>query len=121
MTLRRVFLASLAMLSLAACDEQINLGGEGTYPSRNVTVYSRTWDVRQISEDPVQYRATRDFNNFNPYGPPARLRSTQATAAIQQATGCKVIRSSMYQNISGQFVSQVSCPTPPAPAPVSGS
>ena len=55
------------------------------------------------------YRATRDNNNLNPFGPPPRLRTLQAIAAIQQATGCKPIVASMYQNISGQFFSQVSC------------
>ncbi|MEX0365934.1 MAG: hypothetical protein AB3N22_07685 [Ruegeria sp.] len=77
--------------------------------TRTVHVLSRTWAVTQVSEEPVIYRATRDRNNLNPYGPPARLRTTQAIAAIQKATGCRVIRSSMYQNISGQFFSQVSC------------
>ncbi|KUJ80398.1 hypothetical protein AVO45_04930 [Ruegeria marisrubri] len=77
--------------------------------TKTVNVMSRTWAVTQVSDEPVVYRATRDNNNLNPFGPPPRLRTTQAIAAIQQATGCTVIRSSMYQNISGQFFSQVVC------------
>ncbi len=77
--------------------------------TKTVSVFSRTWAVTQVADELVVYRATRDNNNLNPFGPPPRLRTLQAIAAIQQATGCKVIRSSMYQNISGQFFSQVSC------------
>lgn len=77
--------------------------------TRSVFVMSRTWAVTQVSDAPVVYRATRDNNNLNPFGPPPRLRTIQAIAAIQQATGCRPIVASMYQNISGQFFSQVSC------------
>lgn len=77
--------------------------------TKSVFVMSRTWAVTQVSDTPVVYRATRDNNNLNPFGPPPRLRTVQAIAAIQQATGCKPIVASMYQNISGQFFSQVSC------------
>ncbi|NOD62550.1 hypothetical protein GS622_04435 [Ruegeria sp. HKCCD6109] len=77
--------------------------------TKSVFVMSRTWAVTQVSDAPVVYRATRDNNNLNPFGPPPRLRTLQAIAAIQQATGCKPIVASMYQNISGQFFSQVSC------------
>ncbi len=77
--------------------------------TKSVFVMSRTWAVTQVSDAPVVYRATRDNNNLNPFGPPPRLRTVQAIAAIQQATGCKPIVASMYQNISGQFFSQVSC------------
>lgn len=116
MTIRRAFLALPAVLGLAACDEQLAIpfADQHSYPAKNVRVYSRTWAVRQVSDAPVVYRATRDMNNLNPFGPPARPRSTQAIAAIQQATGCRVIYASMYQNISGQFFSQVNCPTAPA-------
>ena len=74
-----------------------------------VHVMSRTWAVTQVSDEPAIYRATRDNNNLNPFGPPPRLRTIQAMAAIREATGCRAIYSSMYQNISGQFFSQVSC------------
>lgn len=74
-----------------------------------VKILSRLWSVVQVSDDPVVWRAVRDWNNLNPYGPPAVPRTVQATRAIEQATGCKVIASSMYQTISGDFFSQVAC------------
>ncbi|SDD25747.1 hypothetical protein [Ruegeria marina] len=74
-----------------------------------VRVMNRTWAVTQVSQEPVVYRATRDWNNLNPYGPPARLRTHQAIAAVQQATGCTVDRNTLYQNISGQFFARVTC------------
>ncbi|GGH34416.1 hypothetical protein SAMN05444007_10764 [Cribrihabitans marinus] len=111
MKLRMTGLATAAFLALSACDQMPDLTRPlyEEYPSKTVTVYSRYWAVRQVSDAPVIYRATRDWNNLNPYGRPARLRTTQAIAAIQKATGCRVIRSSMYQNISGQVFSQVAC------------
>ncbi len=98
-----------ALAVLAACSTVATGPAEAKEESKSVYVMSRTWAVTQVSDEPVVYRATRDNNNLNPFGPPPRLRTVQAIAAIQQATGCKVIRSSMYQNISGQFFSQVSC------------
>ncbi|WP_170401644.1 hypothetical protein [Ruegeria arenilitoris] len=103
----RAHLTALAMIGLmVAVDTTPVVAKEAT---KTVSVMSRTWAVTQVADAPVVYRATRDNNNLNPFGPPPRLRTVQAIAAIQQATGCKVIRSSMYQNISGQFFSQVSC------------
>ncbi|WP_170371996.1 hypothetical protein [Ruegeria arenilitoris] len=103
----RAPLTALAMIGLmVAVDTGPVVAKEAT---KTVSVMSRTWAVTQVADAPVVYRATRDNNNLNPFGPPPRLRTVQAIAAIQQATGCKVIRSSMYQNISGQFFSQVSC------------
>ena len=106
MTLRLPLLALAAVATLTVAPSAPAVAKEET---KSVVVLSRTWAVTQVAEEPVIYRATRDNNNLNPFGPPPRLRTVQAIAAIQQATGCKVIRSSMYQNISGQFFSQVSC------------
>ncbi len=106
MKLRSVLMGLVATLARSACETVPTLNEQ---PSQSVNVLSRTWAVTQVSEAPVIYRATRDMNNLNPFGPPARMRTTQAIAAVQQATGCAVIRSSMYQNISGQFYTQVSC------------
>lgn len=106
MLLRGTMIALTAALGLAAFSAAPVVAGEET---KSVFVMSRTWAVTQVTDEPVIYRATRDSNNLNPFGPPPRLRTIQAIAAIQQATGCKVIVSSMYQNISGQFFSQVSC------------
>lgn len=106
MKLRLPLLALAAFGTMVAIDTPPAAAKEET---KAVSVMSRTWAVTKVADTPVVYRATRDNNNLNPFGPPPRLRTIQAIAAIQQATGCKVIRSSMYQNISGQFFSQVSC------------
>lgn len=96
----------LSVLTLAACDTAPVVNEQ---PTRSVHVMSRTWAVSQVSDQPVIWKAMRDFNDLDPYGPPAALRTIQAIRAIESATGCRVIRSSMYQNISGQFFSQVTC------------
>ncbi len=106
MTLRLPLMAMAAIATLAVAPTAPAIAKEET---RSVVVLSRTWAVTQVADAPVIYRATRDNNNLNPFGPPPRLRTLQAIAAIQQATGCKPIVASMYQNISGQFFSQVSC------------
>ncbi|MEW2919169.1 hypothetical protein AB1A64_19035 [Ruegeria sp. ANG10] len=106
MVLRGSLLALAAVIGLTALEVTPVAAKEET---KSVFVMSRTWAVTQVSDAPVVYRATRDNNNLNPFGPPPRLRTIQAMAAIQAATGCKPIRASMYQNISGQFFSQVSC------------
>ncbi|WP_299988330.1 hypothetical protein [uncultured Ruegeria sp.] len=106
MLLRGTMIALVATLGLSAFNAAPVAAKEET---KSVFVMSRTWAVTQVSDAPVVYRATRDNNNLSPFGPPPRLRTIQAMAAIQQATGCKAIYSSMYQNISGQFFSQVSC------------
>ena len=106
MVLRGSLLALAALIGVCAFGAHPAVAKEST---KSVSVFSRTWAVTQVSDAPVVYRATRDNNNLNPFGPPPRLRTLQAIAAIQQATGCKPITASMYQNISGQFFSQVSC------------
>ncbi|GAA6158776.1 MULTISPECIES: hypothetical protein [Ruegeria] len=106
MVLRGSMLALAAVIGLTAINATPVVAKE---PTKSVSVFSRTWAITQVSDAPVVYRATRDNNNLNPFGPPPRLRTLQAIAAIQQATGCTPIRGSMYQNISGQFFSQVSC------------
>ncbi|WP_425045868.1 hypothetical protein [Primorskyibacter sp. S87] len=100
-----------ATMALSACETGGGIPGltANEQPSKTVTVYTRTWAVTQVHDEPVTYRATRDNNNLNPFGQPPRTRTSQAIAAIQKATGCKVVRNSMYQNISGQVFSQVSC------------
>ncbi|MEM1004646.1 MAG: hypothetical protein AAGK26_04655 [Pseudomonadota bacterium] len=106
MTLRTPLMALAAVATLAMTPSGPADAKEET---KSVFVMSRTWAVTQVSDAPVIYRATRDNNNLNPFGPPPRLRTIQAIAAIQAATGCRPIVASMYQNISGQFFSQVSC------------
>lgn len=105
MVLRGSLLALAAVVGLTALEATPVAAKE----TKSVSVMSRTWAITQVADTPVVFRATRDNNNLNPFGPPPRLRTIQAIAAIQAATGCKPIVASMYQNISGQFFSQVSC------------
>jgi len=97
------------VLMLSACTE---LPADWTVSRadtvRQATVWGRAWTVTQ----PVEglFKAVRDDNNLNPYGPPARLRTHQAIRAFHAATGCKAIYSTMYQTISGAFFTQLDCP-----------
>lgn len=113
--LKKTVLASLLVsgsMLLSACDEFPTINEQ---PSKSVNVYGRTWAVSRIADEPPTFKAIRDNNNLNPYGPPAKLRTTQAIRAMETATGCKVILPTMYQNMSGHFFSQMSCPTPVTP------
>lgn len=96
------------VLAISACTD-LQMQMTGTAPAKQVTVLGRVWTVSQVADKPGFYKAVRDNNNLNPYGPPAMLRSLQAIRALQAATGCTVVRSTLYQNMSGEFFSQVSC------------
>ena len=75
-----------------------------------VTVMGRTWTVTQYDHDrPNAWKAVRDNNNLNPYGRPAAPRTPQAVQALQQATGCRVIPATLYQNTSAEFYADMSC------------
>jgi len=82
----------------------------GARPATVVTVWGRTWTVTSETHKPGYWRATRDWNNFNPFGQPARLRTVQAMQAFEAATGCKPVYKSMYQTITGDVLTQLSCP-----------
>ncbi|GHG93561.1 hypothetical protein [Pseudodonghicola xiamenensis] len=75
-----------------------------------VTVWGRNWTVAPDANKPGFWRATRDWNNLDPFGQPARLRTAQAMQAFHAATGCKAIYSSMYQTITGDVLSELDCP-----------
>ncbi|GAA6202394.1 hypothetical protein [Aquicoccus sp. SU-CL01552] len=75
---------------------------------RQATVWGRGWTVTQPV--PGLFKAVRDDNDLDPFGPPARLRTHQAIRAFHAATGCKAIYSTMYQTISGEFFTQLDCP-----------
>ncbi|MFV0512384.1 MAG: hypothetical protein ACK5MY_01930 [Jhaorihella sp.] len=102
--MKRLILVSA--LALSACDA---VPVTTDHPTQGVEVMSRTWAVARVADTPAIYRAVRDTNNLNPYGPPAALRTIQAIRAIEAATGCRVDRSTLVQNISGHFFSQVAC------------
>lgn len=104
-------LALLALLAIPACSDVDSAFRLGAQPvTQDVTVLGRTWAVWQVADAPLTYKAQRDNNNFNPYGPPAVTRTRQAIRAFETATGCRVVRSSLYQNDMGQFYAQMSCP-----------
>ncbi len=109
--MRRVLTALIGALLLSGCAElgipEIEISRA---ESQQVTVLQRSWSVTQISEAPLTYKAVRaPMPNYQLFGPPAVTKTTQAYRAIETATGCKVVRGTMYQNISAEFFAQVVC------------
>lgn len=109
----------VSALALAACNPTTyNVSGvfrDGAKygkPVKTVVVRGRTWTIEQGKKRPNSFRASRDNNNLNPFVSPAAPLPPQAVSAIQQATGCKVIPSSMWENPSAVFFADVTCPTP---------
>lgn len=104
----------LAALTLSACaDDPAWLSDPlQRNEARTVQVMGRSWSVVAVDEETSRYMATRDNNNLNPFGRPAALRTSQAIRALEAATGCKVVRSSLYQNVSAQFFGNMACPVP---------
>jgi hypothetical protein len=74
-----------------------------------VKVLGRTWTVYPSPEQTAVYVAQRDNLDLNPYGAPSARRSPQAVRAIQQATGCRVVHSTMIQDTSARFFASVVC------------
>lgn len=74
-----------------------------------VKVLGRTWTVSPVADQNSVYVAQRDNLDLNPYGAPAVRRSPQAVRAIELATGCRVAKSSMIQDISARFFASVAC------------
>lgn len=110
----------VSALALAACSPTTyNVNGvmrDGAKygdPVKTIVVRGRTWTVAQGKQQANSFRATRDNNNLNPFVLPAAPLPPQAVTAIEQATGCKVILSSMWENPSAQFFADTICPTPP--------
>ena len=107
-------LAIVALVS--ACTEQqtqdfwpTKLAIADQSEAKLVTVLGRTWTVYPSSEQESVYVAQRDNLDLNPYGAPSARRSPQAVRAIQQATGCKVVPSTMVQDTSARFFASVVC------------
>ncbi len=84
-------------------------------PNQDVQVLGRGWSVTRIAETPPTYRAIRApmAAQYSPLGPPSRIKTVQATRAIETATGCKVDRPSMYRDVSDYFYAEVVCKTAP--------
>jgi hypothetical protein len=108
-------LGILALIALTGCateDQWPTMDALVLEPKTTLTevvVLGRTWRVWQDRETPGRYNAIRDNNNLNPFGPPAALRTPQAVRAIELATGCKVNRPGMVQDITGRFYANVIC------------
>lgn len=96
-------------IALAACDTVAIPQLTAADPGKSVEVLGRKWTVAQISEEPVYYRAIRDQTEFFMFGPPPRIKTSQAIQAIESATGCRVNRSTMYRDVSDYFYTQVIC------------
>lgn len=92
---------------LAACESAPRYLVAG--PDQSVTVLGRDWTVTKISQEPLYYRAVRDQTEYFLFGPPARTKTSQAIGAIEASTGCKVIRSTLYREVSDHFFAQVDC------------
>ncbi len=78
--------------------------------AKTVRVLGRTWTVEPVADQTLVYVAQRDNLDLNPYGAPAVRRSPQAVRAIEQTTGCRVVRSSLVQDSSARFFAAVTCP-----------
>lgn len=77
--------------------------------TKYVKVLGRTWTVSPLKDQPSAYVAQRDNLDLNPYGAPAVRRTPQAVRAIQLATGCRVVRSTVTQDTSARFFASVAC------------
>lgn len=102
------------VLGLAGCAEFEQtiiapFSGKQWGDTTQVSIWGRTWAVSHSTDNPLAIKAVRDNNNQNPFGKPAKRRTIQAIRAIEQGTGCKVVQSSVYQNISAEFFATVSC------------
>lgn len=106
-------LAMLAViLGLAGCDEfnpTLQIGETAWVYGGEPKVMGRTWQITRKAENINSVRAERDNNDLNPFGGPAVRKSIQATQAIEQATGCKIIKGTLYKNVSDVFYADVLC------------
>jgi hypothetical protein len=76
---------------------------------KNVQVLGRTWTVSPLKDKQAGYSAVRDNNDNKRFGRPVARRTPQALRAIELATGCRVVRSSMVQDTSARFFATVQC------------
>ena len=107
-------LFALPLLLAAGCESfpRFIVTGE----DQTVTISGREWTVNQISTEPLYYRAVRETGDYFFFGPPARTKTSQAISALQTATGCRVIGSTLYKNVSDHFIAQMDCSANPEAA-----
>jgi len=113
--MRYLVLAIAALLSACSEQEAQNLWSSQlathTPPEiKYVQVLGRTWSVYPAKDQKAVYVAQRDNLDLNPYGAPVARRSPQAVRAIELATGCRAVRSTMIQDTSARFFASVNCP-----------
>ncbi len=101
----KVQLATVALV-LAGCTTADLTGSDN---AKQVQVLGRTWTVVENPEKSDAFIATRDNNNLQPFGKPVARRTPQAVRALELATGCKVIRETLWQNVSADFYADVAC------------
>lgn len=77
--------------------------------TKNVQVLGRTWSVSPVEDQTDVYVAQRDNNNNNAFGRPVARRTPQGIRAIELASSCRVVRSSLIQDISGRVYASVVC------------
>lgn len=77
--------------------------------TKYVEVLGRTWTVSPVVDQTAVFMAVRDNNNNEMFGKPVARRTLQAIRAIEAATGCRVVRETMKQDISARFFASVIC------------
>lgn len=102
----KIMFATISLL-LAGCTSTDIFSSE---EAKQVQVLGRTWTVVRNPEKADAYVATRDNNNLQPFGKPVARRTPQAVRALEMATGCKVVRGTLWQNVSADFYADVTCP-----------
>jgi len=110
------FLAVSAVLILSACGlmgTPNNWAGQLEFAepagTKYVTVLGQSWAVFPAGGFDSVYVAQRDNLDLNPYGAPHYRRTPQAIRAIELATGCRVNRSDIVQNITARYFASVTC------------
>ncbi|MFT4960552.1 MAG: hypothetical protein ACI92Z_001636 [Paracoccaceae bacterium] len=104
------------VLGFAGCDDvnpilQVNESAWETVWANGgeAKIMSRTWKISRKAENLNSVRAERDNNNLNIFGGPAVPKIVQATQAIEQGTGCKIVKGTLYKNDSDVFYADVLC------------
>lgn len=77
--------------------------------TKYVQVLGRTWTVSPVADQAAVFMAVRDNNNNEMFGKPVARRTLQAIRAIETATGCRVVQSTVAQDTSARFFASVVC------------
>lgn len=107
------FLIPVLILGLSACAEleaEWAAFEQAFHPeARTVTVGGRKWFVSRPDDNrPNSWKAARR-DDLAPYGRPGQPRAPEGVRALELATGCKVIRSSLVQDTTAAFYADMTC------------